>query len=111
MKSWLIIGFLLMSFAAYAQQTNGKAVHDPPLPSLYIRYPKEAAQNNIQGVVKLQIEYDSCTITRITIIEGLGYGCNQEAIRFIKQQEGRRMHYTFLEKVKIVSIKFEMLDQ
>ena len=50
-----------------------------------IIYPEEAIVNNIQGIV-----YVKCTVTaegsvkEIEILKGLGYGCDEEAVRIIK---------------------------
>jgi len=47
-----------------------------------LRYPKEAKDNGIQGVVKLQFDVDyKGKVHHVKVISGLGYGCDEEAIR------------------------------
>lgn len=53
-----------------------------------IKYPKEAIENNIEGRILL-----TCTVTakgkveNIKIIRGLGFGCDEEAIRLVSEAE------------------------
>ncbi len=56
-----------------------------------INYPLEATKNNIQGIVNVQflVNTDS-TLSDFRIINGLGYGCDEEALRII--QEGPKWH-------------------
>jgi len=50
-----------------------------------IHYPAEAAQNNIDGSVKLGFTVEkNGHITDVRIIEGLGYGCDEEALRVMR---------------------------
>ena len=52
---------------------------------LNLRYPSEALINKIEGKVHLKYEVnEKGRIHSITIINSLGYGCDQEAIRIIK---------------------------
>ena len=54
-----------------------------------IRYPEEAIQNKIEGVVHLAADIDdNGHVFNITIEKGLGYGCDEEAIRLISN-----LHY------------------
>jgi hypothetical protein len=68
----------------------------------------------VQGVVKLQVDYDTnCAITRIAVVEGLGYGCDEEAIRIIKLREeliikNGQEPEPCPNKQKIVPIRFEI---
>ena len=50
-----------------------------------LSYPREALDNNIQGVVVASfiVEKDG-SVSNIEIIKGLGYGCDQEVIRLIR---------------------------
>ncbi len=50
-----------------------------------LQYPINAKQNNIQGTVYVRfvVEADS-SLTEIKVIRGIGYGCDEEAIRIIK---------------------------
>ena len=51
----------------------------------FIKYPEEALKNNIKGqvVVEFTITEDGST-TDFKIFKGLGYGCDEEAIRVLK---------------------------
>ena len=50
-----------------------------------LRYPKEALSKNIQGKVFLKYEVNEKGIVHsISIINSLGYGCDEEAIRLVK---------------------------
>ena len=56
----------------------------------YIRdnliYPKEAIDNNIEGKVIIEFTVQSNgTLSDFKVIESLGYGCDQEAIRLIRE--------------------------
>ena len=51
-----------------------------------LRYPDEAKQTGIEGVVKLKVKIDeSGLIESIKITQSLGYGCDQEAMRLIRE--------------------------
>lgn len=51
-----------------------------------INYPDLAFKNNIQGRVIMQfiVEEDGC-LSDFTVMQGIGYGCDEEAIRVIKK--------------------------
>lgn len=51
-----------------------------------LRYPSQAAENNIQGKVFISfvVEKDG-RISDVKIIKGVGYGCDEEAMRVIKK--------------------------
>lgn len=51
-----------------------------------LKYPEEAQKENIRGRVTLEftVEADG-SLTHFEIIKGLGYGCDEEAIRLIKE--------------------------
>lgn len=53
--------------------------------SAYIKYPEEALKNNVKGqvIVEFTITADGST-TDFKIVKGLGYGCDEEAIRVLK---------------------------
>ncbi len=45
-------------------------------------YPPEAKKNGIQGAVKLKFEIDHLgNVHHVKVLSGLGYGCDEEAIR------------------------------
>lgn len=49
-----------------------------------IHYPEEAAEHNIEGrvMVGFVIEKDG-SVTDVEVLRGIGYGCDQEAIRVV----------------------------
>ncbi|MDR2126758.1 MAG: energy transducer TonB [Prevotellaceae bacterium] len=50
-----------------------------------IRYPQQALQNNISGSVHLQyVVNDDGIVESVQVLKGLGYGCDEEAIRIVK---------------------------
>lgn len=50
-----------------------------------MRYPEEALKNNIQGTVYLEYTVDNIgNIDNITVARGIGYGCDEEAVRLVK---------------------------
>ena len=49
-------------------------------------YPNEAIRNNIEGKVYLKfIVNEDGTISEIEVKKGIGYGCDQEAIRIVSK--------------------------
>lgn len=50
-----------------------------------LRYPAEAKEKRIEGTVVIQfVVSDDGSITRIKVLQGVGGGCTEEAIRIIK---------------------------
>jgi TonB family protein len=94
MKSFLIIISLFFTIELLAQDTiipqfigGEEARLDFLVKNL--RYPEDAKELGIQGkvIVKFIIEPDS-TISNISIINGIGGGCDQEVIRLVKLMNG-----------------------
>ncbi len=54
--------------------------------SANLHYPKEALQNCISGKIYLQliIEKDGSINPDVKLLKGIGYGCDEEAIRVVK---------------------------
>ena len=51
-----------------------------------LQYPDEALKNNIEGVVHLKIEIDyKGKVKGVKLMKGVGFGCDEEAIRIIKK--------------------------
>ena len=50
-----------------------------------VNYPEDARKNNISGKVRVEytIEIDG-SVTNAMVVDGLGYGCDEEALRVIK---------------------------
>jgi TonB family protein len=74
-----------------------------------IHYPEPAIENNIQGTVYIRfiVEKDG-SITDITVLRGIGGGCDEEAVRVIKsmpnwipgKQRGKPVRVAFTIPVK-----------
>ena len=66
-----------------------------------LRYPKEAMENNISGVVRLRYTInDKGRVVSTQVIHSLGYGCDEEAERVI------RMLIYEVPKHRKVKVKF-----
>lgn len=50
-----------------------------------LRYPAEALEKRIEGTVVLNFDIDhKGRVTDVRVISGLGYGCDEEAVRVVK---------------------------
>lgn len=50
-----------------------------------LKYPKAALENKIEGKVYLQFEVNNNgKVSKVKVRNGIGYGCDEEAIRIIK---------------------------
>jgi protein TonB len=65
-----------------------------------LSYPRKAAKKNIEGTVYISFVVDTDgKVTEVTILKGIGYGCDQEAERVVKrmpswipgQHEGKKV--------------------
>ena len=103
MRKFVVVFLMALSVAGYAQDTASaeelEEVGDvaPDFPGgmeaffTYIRdhknYPEEAEQNQVKGKVFVSFIIDATGRVEeesVAVIKGLGYGCDQEAIRLIK---------------------------
>lgn len=51
-----------------------------------VKYPATAREKQVEGVVKLKIKINSnCETEELSILEGLGFGCDEEAMRSVKR--------------------------
>ena len=72
-----------------------------------LKYPDEALKNNIEGDVHISfdIDYDG-NIYNVKVLHGLGYGCDEEAVRLIKmlkygEAKNRGLKVKASKKIKI----------
>lgn len=75
-----------------------------------LRYPKEAAEAGIEGIVKVDFDYDaSGKVIKTTVRKGLGYGCDEEAQRVVKLLRFNRSHHRGKQVVfhSSINIKFK----
>lgn len=50
-----------------------------------MEYPQEAADNGIEGMVQTRFVIDEeGSVTNVQVVEGLGFGCDEEAVRLIE---------------------------
>lgn len=72
-----------------------------------LRYPPEALKNRVEGDVLLEVEVnDLGKVTDAKVINGPGYGCDEEALRLIKnmrfektRRQGVRVKSNFKTKI------------
>ncbi len=76
-----------------------------------LTYPKEAIEKNIEGKVYLKYKITpKGEVYDVFVIKGIGYGCDEEAIRLVKllkylPPKNRRLKVTTYKKINI-SFKF-----
>jgi TonB family protein len=72
------------SFIKLPRYTGGKKAF-MEFVSLNLRYPEEAIQNGIEGIVHAEYDVDNLgKISEIKIKKGIGYGCNEEVVRILR---------------------------
>ncbi len=50
-----------------------------------LRYPEEALQKRVEGIVQLKAEIDdNGKVRKVWVTHGIGHGCDEEAIRLIE---------------------------
>ncbi len=94
----------------FADPVGGRKAFNKYLESK-VRYPEEALKNNIKGKVKVEfaVLVDG-TLDQYKVVKSLGYGCDEEVIRLIKEgpkwtpttENGRPVESTVL-----VGLKFD----
>lgn len=79
-----------------------------------VQYPIKAIENDIQGKVLIGFVVDeNGELTEFRIVKGIGYGCDEEAIRVLKlmptwkpgMQNGKNVRVSYL-----IPIKFSIQD-
>ena len=76
-----------------------------------LRYPQRAIDRNIEGKVLVQLTLDeSCKITDIGVLRGIGHGCDEEAIRLVESWVELYLHGEELEAKsnEVVEIEFKL---
>lgn len=77
-----------------------------------INYPREAANMGIEGkvIVGFEVAKDG-KIDRISVLKGIGYGCDEEAVRVVKMMpnwEAGRMNGRSVKVKMTIPIKFQL---
>ncbi len=76
-----------------------------------LRYPDEALNHNVQGSVTVKFDIDAYgKVTDAEVTHGIGYGCDEEALRLVKLLRYRKKIYRGLHVVfhQIISIHFRL---
>lgn len=73
-----------------------------------LKYPKEALENKIEGIVICRYEVDyKGNVSKIKVKKGIGFGCDEEAQRIVKMlkweipKEPRKLRVSFQKETKI----------
>ncbi len=77
-----------------------------------LKYPDAAKENNIEGEVVLVLTINTFgSITNIDVVQSLGYGCDQEAIRLIREGPDwvpGNMNNTAIDDKVMVAVPFKL---
>ena len=86
-KSKTLIYFLLVYLSGHAQNNISKdTINRIVIFQSALSYPLEAQYNDISGTVVVLFDLDSnCRLVNIRIEKGIGYGCDEEAIKAVKK--------------------------
>jgi TonB family protein len=96
-----------------AEPAGGKKAYDRYLQNS-IRYPQQALDNKVKGRVTVQFTVRSDgSLDEFNVIKGLGYGCDEEVMRLVK--EGPKWSPTTEDSVPVdsevrVRVKFALPD-
>jgi len=72
-----------------------------------MRYPEEALKNGVQGTVSVDYDVDVFgKVVKVKIKHGIGYGCDEEAMRLVKEltfskRKYQGMHVVFHQNINI----------
>ncbi len=76
-----------------------------------MRYPQEAMDNKVEGIVSIEYDIDVFgDVIEARIKHGIGYGCDEEAVRLIKMMKFEKKKYQGLRVVfhKTTHIHFRL---
>lgn len=77
----------------------------------HLIYPEEALRHNLEGIVHLAADIDdNGNVFNITVEKGLGYGCDEEAVRLLSnlQYGGVSNHGVRVKTRKRFRIQFKL---
>ncbi|MBL0066280.1 MAG: energy transducer TonB [Bacteroidetes bacterium] len=78
-----------------------------------LRYPEEAVKNKIEGTVSVEFDLDAYgQVTDARLKHGIGYGCDEEAIRLVKLLKYEKKIYKGLRVIfhKNINIHFRLTE-
>ena len=76
-----------------------------------LRYPDEAITNKIEGTVAVEFDLDVYgEVTDAKIKHGIGYGCDEEALRLVRMFKFEKKKYKGMRVIfhKSISIHFKL---
>jgi len=80
MKIFFAVAFITINLISFSQKTDSANCNCSF--NYSVKYPKKAQENKIGGIVMIDFDMDSaCVLSNPKIIRGLGYGCDEEALR------------------------------
>jgi Gram-negative bacterial TonB protein C-terminal len=100
MKSILLYILLGISAPAIAQSKDSTFRTFRPCSYTYkLNYPKAAEANKISGIVLVEMDQnEDCILSNPRVIKGIGYGCDEEALRIVKAQIAGQNKCSILQK-------------
>jgi len=76
-----------------------------------LRYPEEAIENKVEGTVAVEIDIDVYgKVSAAKVKHGIGYGCDEEAVRLVRllQFEKKKYKGLFVVFHKTINIHFKL---
>ncbi len=100
------------SFIRQPNYPGGKKALDEFIKS-NLQYPEEALKHKVEGAVVIKFDTDVFgAVTDAKITHGLGYGCDEEALRLVKLLKYEKKKYPGLRVTfhRIIHIHFRLQD-
>ena len=98
------------SFIRQPNYAGGRKAMDEFI-RMNLRYPQEAHDNKVEGIVSIEFDIDIFgTVIEARVKHGLGYGCDEEAIRLVKLLQFEKKRYSGMRVVfhKTINIYFRL---
>jgi TonB family protein len=98
------------SFVKQPNYPGGKVALDEFIKQ-HLQYPDEALRNKVEGTVSVEHDVDIFgNVIEARIKHGIGYGCNEEALRLVKLLKYEKRRYKGLHVVfhKTININFKI---
>lgn len=111
MKCFWFVFILLTSNKVIGQKKDGCSCFE----TYSTKYPKQAQDKKIGGTVIIEFDQDStCVLSNPKVIKGLGYGCDEEALRLAKQKVNNSTKCSLKcpgEKCSIEKVRWSIIFQ
>lgn len=98
------------SFIRQPNYAGGKKAMDEFIRT-NLRYPQEALDNKVEGIVSVEFDIDVFgEVIEAHVKHGLGFGCDEEAVRLVKLLQFEKKRYSGLRVVfhKTINIYFRL---